>query len=114
MDERDDLVRARDRARALDSHDDERAGDDDASAVKAPGDVLGVSHVRPTGRRDAERDARDLDEETGDGGAGGPRERSKVGTRDVSEGTTGGTGPDTGGAGVLRKGSGATGTDIGK
>lgn len=53
--------------------------------------------------------------ETGDDCAGGTgnEDRSHVGTRDVTEGTTGGTGPDTGGAGALRKGSGATGTDLG-
>jgi len=41
-----------------------------------------------------------------------------AGSRDVTEGTTGGTGPDTGGAGrgarELTRGSGATGTDIGR
>jgi hypothetical protein len=36
-----------------------------------------------------------------------------AGSRDVSQGTTGGTGAETGGTRNFRQGSGATGTDIG-
>jgi hypothetical protein len=36
-----------------------------------------------------------------------------AGTRDVTEGVTGGTGPETGGVRNYRSGTGATGTDIG-
>lgn len=82
--------------------------DDVRDEDRAAGDVLGLGRVRPTGARRAEED---------DGNAHQPPlpdERDHVGSRDVTEGTTGGTGPDTGGTGVFRRGSGATGTDIGK
>ena len=81
---------------------------------EAPGDVLAVSRVRPTGRptrsddtgsRGGAEDDRTKDTENED--------RSHVGTRDVTEGNPGGTGPVTGGSGTLKSGSGATGTDIG-
>jgi hypothetical protein len=42
-----------------------------------------------------------------------PEEREHVGARDVTEGTTGGTGTKTGGTRNYRTGSGVTGTDIG-
>lgn len=93
--------------------DDEPLSDE--PLVEAPGDVLGVAHVPSTGRR-APADERDLDAGDDAGQAGGHtgnEDQSHVGTRDLTEGTTGGTGPDTGGAGALRKGSGATGTDLG-
>lgn len=75
---------------------------------KAVGDVLGVSRV-PAGGGEAAG--------AGDEVANQPptkEERDHIGSRDVTDGTTGGTGPDTGGSGVLRRGSGATGTDIGR
>jgi hypothetical protein len=87
---------------------DERTGDDDATAA---GDILGVSRVTPGGlpadrSSDDDVEVRRRREEEA--------ERPHVGSRDVTEGTTGGTTPDTGGSGVFRRGSGATGTDIGR
>ncbi len=78
----------------------------------APGDVLGLSRFTPA---PAERTAlREQEDEEENALPPDERERGHIGSRDVTEGTTGGTGPDTGGTGVYRKGSGATGTDIGK
>jgi hypothetical protein len=80
---------------------------------RRPGDVLGVAHVPAEGtllpESDGERRA-STNEETVD--------RHGLGNRDVTQGTTGGTGTDTGGGGPgareLRRGSGHTGTDIGR
>lgn len=85
--------------------DDQDLTDD---ADRAPGDVLGVSHVPAEGNRAADT----ADDEAHQPPL--PEERSHVGSRDVTDGTTGGTTPDTGGSGVFRRGSGATGTDIGR
>jgi hypothetical protein len=84
--------------------------DDVEDADRAAGDVLGLGRVKPGGLGGPAS-------EEDDGNAHQPplpEERDHVGSRDVTEGTTGGTGPDTGGTGVFRRGSGATGTDIGR
>lgn len=85
----------------------EREAAEDAS--RAPGDILGLSRVSADETRPAPA-AEDDDAHQ----PPMPEERSHVGSRDVTDGTTGGTGPDTGGSGVFRRGSGATGTDIGR
>lgn len=81
---------------------------DEHDVNEETGEVLGISRSsgggetinRPELPEDEERRRED-----------GPRRH--VGARDVTEGTTGGTTPDTGGHGVFRRGSGATGTDLG-
>ncbi|HSK08247.1 MAG TPA: hypothetical protein VK911_01625 [Vicinamibacterales bacterium] len=96
-------------------NDATRANETDERRTEEPkgtGDVLGISRppvvpaatdeVRPI----PEGDSTDVNDEE--------RKDSRVGARDLTDGTTGGTGPDTGGTGVYRKGSGATGTDIGR
>jgi hypothetical protein len=93
---------------------DEIADERDENA-EAAGDILGVSHVEPGGLpgerfRDEEEEEEGARERLDDEEV----RRRRVGSRDVTEGTTGGTGPDTGGSGVHRRGSGATGTDIGR
>lgn len=115
MDERDDLIREREQERARIERADEAAGVVEESTVEAPGDILGISRVKPGGLPlgERERDVRDREDGTTEGGSEGQNERSNVGTRDVTEGAPGGTGPDTGGSGVFRRRSGATGTDIG-
>lgn len=83
----------------------------------APGDVLGLSRFQPRERARAplDRDRGEANEPPGEANEPPEKdERGHVGSRDVTEGTTGGTGPDTGGTGVFRRRSGATGTDIGK
>lgn len=80
---------------------------------RAPGDILGVSRIPAGGGGGDTLPARE-DEEEDAHQPPLPEERSHVGSRDVTDGTTGGTGPDTGGTGVFRRGSGATGTDIGR
>lgn len=100
----------------MDNSKDTRSADQrrDDEVQPAPGDVLGLSRIAPGGgTRKSEKEA----EEGDDGDAHQPpepREREHVGSRDVTEGTSGGTGPDTGGSGVFRRRSGATGTDIGR
>ena len=77
------------------------------------GEVLGIGDVRPGGldRTGPTHDKTHNREEEA--------ERSHVtgergsGAGELTGGTTGGTGPDTGGHGVHRRGSGATGTDLG-
>ncbi len=79
---------------------------DDARNRRAPGDVLGLGRIapdHPAGTTDDDAHQPPL-----------PEERDHAGSRYVTEGTTGGTGPDTGGSGDFRRGSGATGTDIGR
>lgn len=93
-------------AKRPDEVTDQRNRDEDA---RGAGDILGIS--RTSGGDDTP------EQPTTDQGS--PRRddetrRSHVGARDVTEGTTGGTTPDTGGSGVFRRGSGATGTDIGR
>lgn len=97
----------------IDPRDPEDDLDDDAA--RAPGDVLGLSRATPADLGRAPRDGDRKDEEDDPAHQPPlPDERGHVGSRDVTEGTTGGTGPDTGGTGVFRRGSGATGTDIGR
>lgn len=84
---------------------DERDRDEDS---KGAGEILGIARSSGGGEtidrpRASEDEERRRDDTT----------RPHVGSRDVTEGTTGGTTPDTGGSGVYRRGSGATGTDIG-
>lgn len=83
--------------------------DEAEEADRAPGDILGLSRVSTGGGGEAPAGQDDDAHQPPM-----PEERSHVGSRDVTDGTTGGTGPDTGGTGVFRRGSGATGTDIGR
>jgi hypothetical protein len=94
----------------MDKRKDERDLENATEASSAPGDILGLGRIVPDG---ATRD-RAWEEEEDANQPPLPEERSHTGSRDVTEGTTGGTGPDTGGTGVYRRGSGATGTDIGR
>jgi hypothetical protein len=56
----------------------------------------------------------DLEHSEGAMSGGSQHDRTRhPGSRDVTEGTTGGTGVETGGTRNYRQGSGATGTDIG-
>ena len=96
----------RNRSVRRDERDERDVKDDDVE--KAAGDILGVSRVTPDDNFGPRADD--------DGNAHQPplpEERDHVGSRDLTDGTTGGTGPDTGGHGVHRRGSGATGTDLG-
>jgi|WetSurMetagenome_2_1015567.scaffolds.fasta_scaffold80007_1 hypothetical protein len=92
----------------MDKRKHERELDENADASNAPGDVLGLGRIVP------DEAARDRSDDQDANQPPLPEERDHVGSRDVTEGTTGGTGPDTGGTGVFRRGSGATGTDIGR
>jgi hypothetical protein len=87
-------------------------------------EILGIGDVRPDrGESPNESDESVRPDEEGhlSSGTGNPTERgigdhsegARPGNRDVTGGTSGGTGPDTGGSGVLRRGSGATGVDLG-
>jgi len=58
------------------------------------------------------RDAANEDDRAMDGGSNEDR-RERAGARDVTEGTTGGTGTEVGGSRNFRTGTGATGSDIG-
>jgi hypothetical protein len=87
----------------------------DQSSTKILGDIdpqprRSRGSVNPTGTVD-----RELEEDEEHSAEGGSQEdRTKhAGSRDVTEGTTGGTGTEVGGTRNLRTGSGATGTDIG-
>ncbi len=66
--------------------------------------ILGDIRPEPSGDRDLE--------DPMDGGSQHDRTRHP-GSRDVTEGTTGGTGTETGGTRNYRQGTGATGGDIG-
>jgi hypothetical protein len=88
---------------------------------KAEGSVLGDINPEPqpsstasSKRRSSEVDSeRNQDDERPDED-GSNRDRTEhAGSRDVTEATTGGTGPDVGGSRNYRTGSGVTGTDIG-
>ena len=83
--------------------------------------ILGDINPAPTGRsRDDETQERGADEqehrpeelESMEGGSQHDRTRHS-GSRDVTEGVTGGTGAEVGGTRNYRQGTGATGTDIG-
>jgi len=73
--------------------------------------ILGDINPRPS----HERGGQDNDEPTSSAMSGGSNhDRSKhPGSRDVTEGVTGGTGTETGGSRNYRQGTGATGGDIG-
>jgi hypothetical protein len=60
-----------------------------------------------------ETDRENEDEERAAEGASQEDRTKRAGSRDVTEGTTGGTGTEVGGTRNLRTGPGATGTDIG-
>jgi hypothetical protein len=72
-------------------------------------DKIGRSHESDD-RPFAERDEKDTESM----GGGSQHDRTKhPGSRDVTEGTTGGTGTEVGGTRNYRQGTGATGMDIG-
>jgi hypothetical protein len=88
----------------------------DQSSTKILGDInpepkhSDARSANPTGTID--RDWEEDQEHSEEGGS--QEDRTKhAGSRDVTEGTTGGTGTEVGGTRNLRTGSGATGTDIG-
>jgi len=104
----------RDRFDDADGRVTREADEDAVEPDRTAGEVLGVSHVKPEGT---------LLPRSEDAGEGGGHDSEfdqphGLGSRDVTDGTTGGTNTDAGGAGPgareLRRGSGATGTDIGK
>jgi hypothetical protein len=85
--------------------------------TEAPGRVLGDINptipARPRSRAEGSDEAEAEDDNSAMSG-GSQHERTKhSGSRDVSEGTSGGLGPETGGTRNYRQGSGATGGDIG-
>jgi hypothetical protein len=100
----------------MDRFDEKRATDrderDEAESPREthrPDSILGISDVAPDRPRRSGPDAGstvedDMAHEPGRPGSG---------AADLTGGTTGGTGPDTGGHGVHRRGSGATGVDLG-
>jgi len=76
-----------------------------------PGSRIGLPNRRQ-GTGSESTDEWDEDENAASGGSNHDRTKH-VGSRDVTEGTTGGTGTEVGGTRNLRTGTGATGTDIG-
>ena len=83
--------------------------------LKRTGRVLGDTDPEP--RPASPQRPEPVSEEEEDPGAtsgGSQHDRTRhSGSRDVTEGTTGGLGPETGGTRNYRQGSGATGGDIG-
>jgi hypothetical protein len=79
--------------------------------------ILGDINPTPDAAAAPRRDERGKDEEADDTSSmhgGSQHDRSKhAGSRDVTEGVTGGTGTEVGGTRNYRQGTGATGTDIG-
>jgi hypothetical protein len=78
--------------------------------------ILGDINPESTDAVDTTRSrTKDRDEEHDESMVGGSQhDRTEhSGSRDVTEGTTGGTGTEVGGTRNYRQGSGATGTDIG-
>jgi len=65
-----------------------------------------------SGTREADLE-RDLEQDQSMSGGSQHDRTQHSGSRDVTEGTTGGTGAEVGGTRNYRQGSGATGTDIG-
>lgn len=63
--------------------------------------------------RSSSREERDVDQEESMVGGSQHDRTEHSGSRDVTEGTTGGTGAETGGTRNYRQGTGATGSDIG-
>ena len=89
---------------------------------RASGSVLGDINpepMRPGADSDKRNKNKDVDtewmeEDDRRDETGSNRDRAEhSGSRDVTEGTTGGTGPDAGGSRNYRTGSGVTGTEIG-
>ncbi|HUR35445.1 MAG TPA: hypothetical protein VM032_16690 [Vicinamibacterales bacterium] len=81
------------------------------------GDIRPVEPRRPSSDHERHDDDRDRNPESdesivGDGGSQHDRTRHP-GSRDVTEGTTGGTGTEVGGSRNFRTGTGATGGDLG-
>lgn len=78
--------------------------------------ILGDINPRPSARRPGHSDEtiedRVENEESMEGGSRHDQSRHP-GSRDVTEGVTGGLGTETGGTRNYRQGSGATGSDIG-
>jgi hypothetical protein len=88
------------------------------SLMDKPGSILG--DINPSGNAEPEGERRDRDDidrnpEADESMVGGSQhDRSEhSGSRDVTEGTTGGTGTEVGGSRNYRTGTGATGMDIG-
>jgi len=80
-----------------------------------PGSILGdINPVEPDKRRDRANEA-DQNPEAEESMVGGSQHdrTAHSGSRDVTEGTTGGTGTEVGGSRNYRTGTGATGMDIG-
>ncbi len=83
-----------------------------------PGNASVLGDINPVPRDDRPREEteterpRATDERSMSGGSNEDRTRH-AGSRDVTEGTTGGTGAEVGGTRNFRTGTGATGTDIG-
>jgi hypothetical protein len=71
--------------------------------------------LRHTSREGSSGNEDDIDEQANSSAAGGSKhDRTQhSGSRDVAEGTSGGTGTEVGGTRNFRTGTGATGTDIG-
>jgi hypothetical protein len=76
--------------------------------------ILGDINPVPSGSRRETPPEPDGDEDQESMVGGSQHDRSKhPGSRDVTEGVTGGTGTEVGGTRNYRQGTGATGTDIG-
>ena len=76
------------------------------------GDIHPVNSERPS--PDHDRNDDDMDQKVDPNSAGSQHDRTRhPGSRDVTEGVTGGTGTEVGGSRNYRSGTGATGTDIG-
>jgi hypothetical protein len=89
--------------------------DQDLEHLKDKTRVLGDINPKPDRRRERSFKRSDNDR-ADDREAGGGPDQDKIehsGSRDVTEGTTGGAGTETGGTRNFRTGSGAVGTDIG-
>jgi hypothetical protein len=78
--------------------------------------ILGDINPAPDTRSSGEKAARERheDEESRPGGSEEPDRPEHVGSRDVTEGVTGGAGTQVGGTRNYRQGSGAMGSDIGQ
>lgn len=77
--------------------------------------ILGDIHPVNSGRPSPDHDRNDEDmDQNNDKDEGSQHDRTHhKGSRDVTEGVTGGTGTEVGGSRNYRTGTGATGTDIG-
>jgi hypothetical protein len=77
--------------------------------------ILGDINPTPSGGRKGSVENPDRESESDESMSGGSRhDRSEhSGSREVTEGVTGGTGTETGGSRNYRQGTGATGSDIG-